>query len=46
VVLNAGAGLHVAGKAASVAEGVTLAQQLLSSGQVAAYLHRLRQLLA
>jgi anthranilate phosphoribosyltransferase len=45
VVLNTGAALHVAGKVASVAEGAALAQQLLSSGQVTGYLHRLRQLL-
>lgn len=38
VLLNAGCGLYVAGKAASIAEGVKLAAELIDSGKAAAKL--------
>lgn len=41
VVLNAGAGLYVAGRCASIADGVATAQATIDAGQVAALLERL-----
>lgn len=40
VLLNAGAGLYLTGKAASLEEGVTLAQELIASGAARATLER------
>jgi anthranilate phosphoribosyltransferase len=42
VLLNAAAGLIVAGRAASLAEGVALARAAIDSGAAAAVLERLR----
>lgn len=43
VVLNAAAALHVAGHAASLAEGIALADQSIASGRAQLVLSRLRQ---
>lgn len=44
VVLNAGAGLFVAGKAKNLKEGVKLAQELIDTGKAAAQLEKFIEL--
>jgi anthranilate phosphoribosyltransferase len=43
ILLNAGAGLYVAGLAQSISDGIALARQLTTSGKVQAKVERIRQ---
>lgn len=43
VLLNAGAGLYIAGKASSIADGIRLAGELIDSGKALAVMETLRQ---